>query len=172
MTPKEKNNLGHGELIYSSPPYPKGKRIIAIILWTLPFFILLTLIARSVQINSWANNTLYQNVYIFAFLVAIFFAVIIICSIIKERILYPHFKLYDNGITKFTMPIFVNRDGDFILFSDMKSFSISKNQKTCAIILHNEESSLIWTSYNPNHIVPIVDALRIHNIPEIGLGEK
>jgi len=156
----------YGPLIYFPPPYSHIKRTISASLILLSIIIPLLIFGRYIQIRAWNNLATYQNIFLIVSLVLISFYQYLFLSYIADRILYPKFKIYENGITRFVTPIFTNREGEFIPFSDMKSFSISKDKKTCAVILHNNEFPVIWTSYDPKHIIPIVGALRKHNIPE------
>ena len=130
-------------------------------------FIPLSLIVRSIQIDAWENHTLYRNILMLIAIVVILLADLLFFSFVIHRIMFPKLKIFENGITRFITPILTDRDGDFIPFSEVESFSISSNRLTCAIMLTDTEFPLIWTSYDPNHILPIIEAVKKNNIPEV-----
>ena len=69
-------------------------------------------------------------------------------------------------MTKSVTPVFTDREGKFVPFSQMKSFSIDKDKKTILVMFHKKNSSWFWSSNDPKHIIPIIEALRKNNIPE------
>ncbi|MFQ6060880.1 MAG: hypothetical protein ACE5KV_06260 [Thermoplasmata archaeon] len=155
-----------GSLVYSTPPYSRRKRIVATIVFFIALCIPLAFVIRSIQINVWTNQTLSQNVLLLTTLVIVVLADTLFTRFILSRILPPKLRIYKNGITRFVIAVFTQKEGDFVPFSHMESFSISKNGLTCAIVLEGSDIPVVWSSHDASHISPIIDVLRERGIPE------
>ena len=85
---------------------------------------------------------------------------------IGHEVLQPRFAIYQYGLTEITYPIFIDREGKFVAFVDIESFSTSRSRRTCVIMLHNKDSPVWWHSRDPKDIIAAADALRKNGIPE------
>jgi len=83
-----------------------------------------------------------------------------------QNVLHPRISIYKHGITKAVFPIFTDKEGAFVAFADMESFSVSRKRHTCVIMLHNRDSPLRWISWDPRDILPVIGILRAVGIPE------
>jgi len=119
-------------------------------------YLQLTLIAESLEFKSGC----LALVLISAFMFSVTFFMMV------GAVLHPKITIYERGLTTNVFPIFRDKEGDFVQFADMESFSVSRNRLTCAIMLHNKDIHLWWHSHFPEDIIPVVDALRKHGIPE------
>jgi hypothetical protein len=112
----------------------------------------------------------YKIDYILSMIV-MFPLVFLMLFYLAHRVLFPKLRIYENGISRFSTPIFTDREGEFIPYSNMKNFSISKQINpglTCRVDLKASPGEfIIWHSYDRDHILPIIEALKNNNISEI-----
>jgi len=154
-----------GALIFSTPPYPRWRRFIAAFMVISALIVPFIIVGRYIQLTLVAGILTFDSGG-FAELLVLLLYFSVIFFILGLSTLYPKLAIYQNGLTRFAIPIFTNREGDFVKFANIETFSVSRNRLTCAIIVHNRESPLLWHSGNPKHILPIVDTLRKNGIPE------
>jgi hypothetical protein len=144
-----------------------SKRILIASLHVIALIFPIYLGIRQLLINLRKPQPLNHNGGLVIIIVVLYLAELILIFVVIEKLFAPKLKIYKNGITRFIIPILTNKEGEFIPFSKMKSFSISEDKENCSIMLHGRDSSLLWASNNTTHILPIINALRRNNIPEI-----
>ena len=158
-------NPERGALIHCTGLNQGWRRILA------AFFIISTIGVPGVMLASYLQLTLIAEslefksgclalVLISAFMFSVTFFMMV------GAVLHPKITIYERGLTTNVFPIFRDKEGDFVPFADMESFSVSRNRLTCAIMLHNKDIHLWWHSHFPEDILPIAEALRKNGIPE------
>jgi len=85
---------------------------------------------------------------------------------IGHEVLQTRFAIHQHGLTEITYPIFIDREGKFVAFVDIESFSVSRSRRTCVTMLHNRDTPIWWHSRDPKAILAAADALRKNGIPE------
>jgi len=158
-------NPERGALIHSTRPNPKWRRILAVFLTVSAFCVPGILLAWYLQLTVIAGNLEFNSACLALMLITMsVFSVGLF--MIGQTVMQPRFSIYQQGLTKIIFPIFTNKEGDFVRFAAVESFSLSKSRRTCVIMLHEKASPLYWHSRDPKDITAAAEALRENGIPE------
>lgn len=164
---KKLNNskTSYGHIIYTTSPYKNVTRFAFALLIFLAIIIPFVFFIIYFLNEAWSTYTLFDHFFIIGYILVLTFVEYLFLSWMIYRFLYPRFKIYENGITKFTRPVFKNREGQFIPFSDMNSFTLSNDKRSCSVLLTNEVN-VFWISYDIKYILNIINTLMKHKIPQ------
>lgn len=154
-----------GSLRYSTQAYSKGKRTILIILYLISIAIPTAMVIRALQLYG-PNFNVYMTVMLISTVLLIVGVEYVLVGIVVWRFVSPRLEIFENGMTRFVIPVLTNRKGDFVAFSDMMSFSVSEDGRTCAVLVEGSERPLIWMSSDPGDTRLVVDELRREAIKE------
>jgi hypothetical protein len=155
-----------GSLKYSSQPYSIGKRTVLAILYAISIAIPIALVIRHLQLYGSSSFDLYLTVFGISMVLLIVGVEYLLVGLVIWRFVSPRLQIFENGITRFVIPVFTNRKGEFVAFSDMVSFSVSEDGRLCAVDVKGSESPLIWMSSDPGDVGRVADALRREAIRE------
>ena len=157
--------MNKGKLIFKTPKNSTFRRVICLIIWITLFVV----IYKGIILNKMGQPILPQLFAIFAMWGAFW--------LISLQILYPSFSIYENGVTLsqvWTIKRLINIESRFIPLSEIHSFQISRDKKTCNIFIKtNKKSTFVrqtnsWGFYNyKENIKSLANFLREIKIQEL-----
>ncbi|MHA2152684.1 MAG: hypothetical protein ACXAAQ_11950 [Candidatus Thorarchaeota archaeon] len=156
-----------GSLKYTSPAYSIGKRAILAVLYVVSIAIPIALIMRFLQLYVPSNLNVYTIVGAIVWVLFIVGIEYLLVGIIVWRFVSPRLEIFENGMTRFVIPVFTNRKGDYVAFSDMKSFSVSEDGHKCYVRVRDSGIPLVWMAFDTGAVGRVVDKLRSEGIREI-----
>lgn len=159
-------DLETGSLKYSSQPYSIGKRAVLAILYAISIAIPIAMVIRALQLYGLSDFNVYRIVFTFFSVLLIVGVEYLLVGIVVWVFVSPRLEIFENGISRFVIPVFTNRKGDFVAFSDMVSFSVSEDGRVCYVWVKGSERPLVWMSYDSRQVRRVVEALRDRNLSE------
>ncbi|MHA2136111.1 MAG: hypothetical protein ACW99J_19800 [Candidatus Thorarchaeota archaeon] len=167
VVPEKLTETEMGSLKYTSPAYSIGKRAILAVLYVVSIAIPIALIMRFLQLYVPSNLNVYTIVGAIVWVLFIVGIEYLLVGIIVWRFVSPRLEIFENGMTRFVIPVFTNRKGDYVAFSDMKSFSVSEDGHKCYVRVRDSGIPLVWMAFDTGAVGRVVDKLRSEGIREI-----
>jgi hypothetical protein len=164
MTRKTDSETGSQK--YSSRPYSIGKRIVLALLYAISIAIPTAMVIRLLQLYGLSDFNVYLIVFAIVMVLLVVGVEYLLVGTVVWRFVSPKVEIFENGISRFVIPVFTNRKGDFVPFSDMASFSVSDDGRMCYVWIEGSERPLVWMSYDSRQVRRVVETLRDRNLSE------